>query len=233
MSYECKVSQSAPAASVAPAAPVKVKVPEETARLIKLLKKGTISSHRESYANAVFSHGFDTTEVPSGRIKPTPARRLIQIAELFFDQKAQADGKPKGIEEYEYFGTIPGVDIIDKSHDDINKQCVDFVFGEKEWFKTLKKSTLQLRGCLFDKATSEFLAKQGFKKIEKPEVGAVIMYSAFGTPTHFGKVVQITETGDVIVESKWWTAYTYRHKFDLIECNNGNEYAYFKESGKT
>jgi hypothetical protein len=99
--------------------------------------------------------------------------------------------------------------------------------------------TLQLKKALFKNDAEAFLKTQGYTPVGEPKPGDLIIYYVSrvekeGVVTektqaaHFGRIVEVADGGDVIVESKFCTFFTYRHRQDLIPCFLGNDYSYMR-----
>ena len=82
---------------------------------------------------------------------------------------------------------------------------------------------------LFSKDALSNLEKMGYKRISKAEKGAIIVYLNYSAPAHFGKVVEMKEDGEVVIESRFNFFYTCRHKRDSVPASYGNEYVYMKK----
>ena len=162
-------------------------------------------------------------------LESTPERKVMLLACMYFHCKNL--DRPEKPHLFDYFAKIPNIGIIDHTLTYNDKlQGDEFVFRDEPWYQNLQKNGgyKEFRSRLFDYETCELLVGFGYKRIQRPELDAIIVYFNNRKAAHFGKVVEIKENGDVFIESKFAIFYTYRHRIDLIPVFFGNEYAFFR-----
>ncbi len=181
-------------------------------------------------------------------------KKVIQYAKAYYsfigvrkfkDFDGDLDAKEQarcaaGERFYDFLDRMDGIDILEKSEvmqvnvsnqrifinapkDRRLIECQNFIFGNEPWFSQKMKAIL-----LSDKGVP-LLRQVGYRPIGKPQVGAVIIYFVNRKPAHFGRVVEVRENGDVIVESKFSSSHVYRHKAELVDPVYGEDVEYFQK----
>lgn len=191
----------------------KVDASEEIKKMLEIIPKTLLERGKIIYPDSPIGHAS---------LKDSPERRLIFLASLHLLNPEKL---------FNYCNKISGVDIIDISNSGDQKKCCDwFVFKDDPWFYPAQKN-------LFSPHAVEFLELNGYQRIEKPEVGAIAVYfhgeNAFksnaGRAAHYGKIVEINENGEAIIESKFVDSHVFRHRQDLVLPYFGSEIVYLKK----
>lgn len=171
----------------------------------------------------------------------------VRKGEMLADMMKTVKAIKSGVEEghnpgeaiFKELRTFPGIEILDGKETNYRQNCVWYVFQEEAWYQELEKASGEdldsLDQFLFSKNTLSNLEKVGYKKVYVPKQGAIIVYLNYSTPAHFGKVVEVRKDGQVMVESRFNSFYTCRHKRDSVPASYGSECVYMKkiEKGST
>lgn len=161
----------------------------------------------------------------------------VRRGELLFETRATLRGGDKDVKSGAALfralkEKIPGIEIIEDKETIPEENCAWFIFQHEVWYQKLEKASEGDVGCvdrfLFSKDTLGNLEKVGYKKIYVPEKGAIIIYLNYSAPAHFGKVVDVRNDGQVIVESRFNFFYTCRHKHDSVPPSYGSQCVYMK-----
>lgn len=212
----------------------KVHVKKELQRLLKFVPKRVLERGAIVYPPDL---AFLKNRVVKATVYPalpdTPERRVMTLANLYFTSVLPDE---KEDEFFDYIGGIPGIDIVDRRKaGDFSKTCDWYVFRDEAWFARVDMARLFSGGAV------EYLKKMGYERIQEPEIGAIIVYfharDSFpenaGKAGHYGKVVEILNNGEPVIESKFCHSFVYRHRKDLVHSCFGNEYVYMRKVSAT
>ncbi len=204
-----------------------------------------------------FRHHKDLSIGPKEyiQLKPTRdslAKKVIQYAKAYYTfigdiRCAQSELESHENEQvrcasmerfFDFLDRIEGIDVsersqvmhvgsrgqdlyINTSKDRGLIECQDFVFGNEPWFSpAMKKILVSEKG-------KALLLRQGYEAIGKPVVGSLIVYFVNKKPAHFGIVVEVKDSGDVIVDSKFSSSHVFHHKAELVDPLYGEDVEYF------
>ncbi len=212
----------------------KLSVKKEMQRLQKFVPKRVIERGAVLYpSDFAFLKNKAVKATAYPPLPDTPERRVMALANLYFTNVLPEE---KEEEFFTYMDQLPGIDICDRSSaGDMSKTCDWHVFKEESWFGKADKARL------FGGGAVEYLNRMGYERIQEPEVGAIIIYfhsrDAFaahaGKAGHYGRVVEILNNGEPVIESKFCHMFVYRHRKDIVHSCFGSEYVYMRKISAT
>jgi hypothetical protein len=203
-----------------------------------LLKLLDIFNTKYGYerSRAVYGHNLNLLDYPSlQKISHTPERELMWMAFFSLGRREK--------DSYKYLKNIPDMKIIKEEKElkyESLDDCSNFVFKDEGWFD---KGDRRISSKLFGEYLSviDFFKNKRYSEVDMPKVGSVIIYAnhVYGMPpsnhstprvAHYGKVVEVSEEGKVIVQSKFNHAHIYQHRLDLIPYFYGNRYTFLNKN---
>lgn len=230
---------TAAASATAPAALPKVDLQKEHDRLVSEIAPDKIAIFGGMYPELLTKlsiSAVDNTKV----IKTIPdslARRVMTLFSVHFTVQ-NATSLPalfkmalnvyKDPRLFNYFKTIPGIEVTGAGYSDPTKQCDYHVFQHETWYPQVTENPTLLHG----KKTVNFLQEQGYALLKAPQVGAVALYFEKGDAVHFGRVVEVKATGETVIESSFALFYVCRHSPEVVPRLFGTHFAYMMKQGK-
>lgn len=190
------------------------------------LKKSELSAYTRLH-EAVYQ--WNEKEATSDYLKPLPESPEGELLSLM----TFADEDDCGLALNDNFGTVPGVQIIQRSDciaKDHRDDCANYVFGGTEWYDNNNSALKDSKLLGPSERAFDFLKGKGYAPTPNPQVGDIIAYStAFMKGgmgiSHYG-IISRVEGQCIYVRSKWNNGHVFEHRFNFIPMLYGRHYTF-------